>query len=139
MKAKKTTNSFVASQTLTTFNNLSNQTFTVINSLHLTQYNDNINEISYKQGNGNQKDDLLLGYNIYACLVKADFRRSYARIAINLRMPLNRLSLMNDNQQLGKARDSFIKASAFNSNQALSIARDNPTFMFLTSGNNHSK
>ena len=97
-RANKPRSSFIASELQTTFNNLSNQTFTVVNSLLLTQYNDRQNELtraalqasSSPATMANASGELsatLVAVHVYACVVEADYRHSVARLAINMREP----------------------------------------------------
>lgn len=73
--------SFVSSQTSTVFNSLANQTFTVVNSLQLSQYNDNIESTPRQDG----------VYNLYACIVDADVRHNYATLGVHLRRAAGQL------------------------------------------------
>lgn len=73
--------SFVASQTTTIFDNLDNQTFTVVSSLQLSQYNDVVEMETVKT------NSLPMGseYNLYACIVDADVRHNYATLGVHFR------------------------------------------------------
>lgn len=73
--------SFVSSQTSTVYNSLANQTFTVVNSFQLSQYNDNIESTPRQDG----------VYNLYACIVDADIRHNYATLGVHLRRAAGQL------------------------------------------------
>lgn len=74
---------FACSQTTTIFDNLVNQTFTVINSLHLSQYKDlpDTSLLSSSDLNAQSNHD----YNLYACIVDADVRHNYATLGVHFR------------------------------------------------------
>lgn len=80
--------SFVASQTVTIFDNLENQTFTVVNSIQLSQYNDRTQLQSISSNTSPMSD-----CNLYACIVDADVRHSYATLGVHFRETLGKFSL----------------------------------------------
>lgn len=73
--------SFVCSQTSTIFDNLINQTFTMVNSLQLSQYNDVVEQETIRSNSFRDEGD----YNLYACIVDADVRHNYATLGVHLR------------------------------------------------------
>lgn len=95
----------MSSQTSTVFDSLANQTFTVVNSLQLSQYNDNIDSSSAAAAAATssasssssptptpsslRKSDGV--YNLYACIVDADVRHNYATLGVHLRRALVQL------------------------------------------------
>lgn len=68
-----------------------NQTFTVVNSLQLSQYNDTVglsSDYSDHAGNDPQGDPVADAgghYNLYACIVDADIRHNYATLGVHFR------------------------------------------------------
>lgn len=78
--------SFVCSQTTAIFDNLSNQTFTVVTNLQLGQYNDRV-EAGAVQADSLDMDD----YNLYACIVDADIRHNYATLGVHFREAPNKI------------------------------------------------
>lgn len=84
---------FVCSESKTIFNNLSNQTFTVINSLQLSQYNDFVQQESSSlpmkdiHHNHRSRTGRMPGgnFNLYACIVDADVRHNYATLGVHFR------------------------------------------------------
>lgn len=73
--------SFTCSQSTSIFDNLENQTFTVISSLQLGQYNDMI-----ESGAAIKPYSIIpQNYNLYACIVDADVRHNYATLGVHLR------------------------------------------------------
>lgn len=77
----KSSSSFTCSQSTSIFDNLENQTFTVVSSLQLGQYNDIIeSEAAIKP-----HSTIPRNYNLYACIVDADVRHNYATLGVHLR------------------------------------------------------
>ena len=81
VRAHSAAPSFTCSQTTTIFDNIVNQTFTVVNSLHLSQYND---QIGSSQGDSDK-------FNLYACIVEADVRRNYVTLGVHFRQASNKI------------------------------------------------
>lgn len=69
---------FVCSQTTTVFDNLMNQTFTVVNKLQLSQYSDLVDH-------GKTVRSISSNINLYACIVDADIRHNYATLGVHFR------------------------------------------------------
>ena len=105
---------FVCSQSITVFDNLVNQTFTVVNSLQLSHYNTNVEEevedvvdepttgprassaqpelesnkmplIALPQAATQDDVDDDKLFSLYACIVDADVRHNYATLGVNFR------------------------------------------------------
>lgn len=72
--------SFVSSQTITVFDNLANETFTVVNTLQISQYRDHNNS-----NKDQDKDPQISDFNLYACIVDADVRHNYATLGVRFR------------------------------------------------------
>lgn len=79
---------FVSSLSTTIYDDLANQTFTVINKLHLSQYNDLIGDSSLAQ-----VDRANRAYNLYACLVDADVRHHYATLGVYFKRAPNEIPI----------------------------------------------
>lgn len=86
--------SFVCSQSITIFDNLGKQTFTVVNGLQLSQYNDDPSWSPNRSRRSASKPRKRRGspldghddhYNLYACIVDADVRHSYATLGVHFR------------------------------------------------------
>jgi len=97
---------FVCSESTTIFDNLANQTFTVVNSLLLSSYNDVEGGISTFSSH----------YNLYACIVDADVRHNYATLGVNLRE--TRRQIPYDITKRFQARSIFTNTN-LNSNLAI--------------------
>ena len=69
---------------MTVFDNLENQTFTVVNNLQLSQYNDRTQSRSSNLP--------LSDYNLYACIVDADVRHNYATLGVHFREALGKFA-----------------------------------------------
>lgn len=80
--------SFVSSQTTTIFDNLDNQTFTVVSNLQLSQYNDRVKSETIESGSLSIEGD----YNLYACIVDADVRHNYATLGVHFRESPSKIS-----------------------------------------------
>lgn len=81
---------FVCTESTTIFDNLVNQTFTVINSLQLSQYKDNANQ--QEAIKSADIDDA--SFNLYACIVDADVRHNYATLGVYFKEgPNSKLSI----------------------------------------------
>lgn len=96
--------SFVCSQSTTIFDNLINQTFTVVNSLQLSQYNDFVQSktsgVSQSPSSPPSPASASSSssfsdsyYNLYACIVGADIRHNYATLGVNFRQAPGHLPL----------------------------------------------
>lgn len=81
---------FVCSQTTTIYDDLANQTFTVINKLHLSQYNDygDLLELPDEARMSPQAS-----YNFYACIIDADVRHYYATLGVYFKQALGQLPI----------------------------------------------
>lgn len=77
IRSKFANKPFVCTESCTIYDDLTNQTFTVINNLQLSQYNDQFDE----------------NLNLYACLVDADVRHQSASLAVQLIAHLNPMNL----------------------------------------------
>lgn len=77
----------VLSQSITIFDNLVNQTFTVVNGLQLSQCVEPAGARAYDLlGVDKRSGDTTSGqHNLYACMVDADVRHSFATLAVNYR------------------------------------------------------
>lgn len=95
---------FVASQTLTVFDNLENQTFTVVNNLQLSQYNDKTQSQKIRSNTMPFSD-----FNLYACIVDADVRHNYATLGVNYRETMGQFA-MEVSQRL-RARAAMTKSN----------------------------
>lgn len=98
--------SFVSSQTTTIFDNLANQTFTVVSSLQLSQYNDKSEHI--------EANSLPIGnFNLYACIVDADVRHNFATLGVHLRETPRKIPF--EISQRLRARSILTKSQKFSS------------------------
>lgn len=84
---------FVCSQSTTIFDNLVNQTFTVVQKLQLSQYNDSSHLKTVNEGNSGTKRGVGEDVNLYACVVDADVRHNYATLGVHFREAPSRIPL----------------------------------------------
>lgn len=82
----------MASQSVTIFDNLANQTFTVINSLQLSQYNDHVSDSGESSNIGGSA---ISDFNLYACIVDADVRHNYATLGVRYIKTPRKVPILN--------------------------------------------
>lgn len=88
---------FVCSESTTIFDNLVNQTFTVINRLQLSQFNDRADRDGNEVGHSGEN-------NLYACIVDADIRHTYVTLGVSFRNGPNANLPLDLGKRLLKAR-----------------------------------
>lgn len=109
--------SFVASQTKTIFDNLDNQTFTVVSSVQLSQYNDRVESETIKSAPPSMGGD----YNLYACIVDADVRHNYATLGVHFRESPSKIPSEISRRLLAKS------ALTYSNSKSSDISKPDPT------------